>query len=81
MGDPESFWCEEHKNFKVGAELINPLPTTCCMNVGGHGTFQSCGKTATHWYHHNEDVCSYCDEHDYQCGEPLPFTNIEEPKP
>jgi hypothetical protein len=41
------------------------------MNVGGAGPFQSCDKLATHWYQHDEDVCSYCDKHDYQCGQAI----------
>jgi hypothetical protein len=50
---------------------IMALPSTCCKNVAVRGPFQSCGKTATHWYHHNDDICSYCDQHDYQCGTPI----------
>lgn len=51
-------------------EEDEPLPTTCCMNVGVD-VYVSCDKPAVHWYRHNEDICSYCEEHDYQCGEPI----------
>lgn len=44
------------------------LPRQCCMNVARGGPFKSCNKRASHWYEHNADTCSYCDEHDYVCG-------------
>lgn len=47
------------------------LPSTCCKNIGGAGPIQLCEKPATHWYLHNDEVCSFCDEHDYQCGTPI----------
>ncbi len=50
------------------------LPETCCKNVGAQN-FIACNKPATHWYQHNQDICSYCDEHDYQCGTPIENTN------
>lgn len=50
--------------------MVN-LPESCCMNIGGAGPIKFCDKPATHWYQHNEDICSYCDEHDYQCGAPI----------
>ena len=53
---------------------LSQLPMTCCMNVGGAGPFKSCDKPAVHWYRHNEDICSYCGEHDYQCGTPIQGT-------
>lgn len=42
----------------------------CCRNVGVKKLVY-CDKPATHWYLHNDDVCSYCDEHNYQCGEKI----------
>jgi len=45
------------------------FPTTCCKNVGGH--YEICDEVACHFYLHNEDVCSYCEEHNYVCGEEL----------
>lgn len=50
---------------------LSELPTTCCMNVGGAGPFKSCNKPAATWYRHNDDICSYCEEHDYPCGEAI----------
>ncbi len=44
------------------------MPATCCMNVGDTG-FVPCDAPAVVWYSHNEDVCSYCEKHDYACGE------------
>lgn len=38
------------------------------MNIGNEG-FIACDKPATFWYRHNDDICSYCDEHNYACGE------------
>lgn len=51
------------------------LPKTCCKNVGIQG-FVSCDKPATHWYLHDEDICSYCEEHDYQCGLKIDMTPV-----
>lgn len=49
-------------------EINNPeLPSTCCKNIGGEHV-EACGRPAKHWYVHGFDVCSYCDEHNYQCG-------------
>jgi hypothetical protein len=42
----------------------------CCKNVGVD-KFQACGKPAKTFYKHDEDICSYCEEHDYCCGEPI----------
>lgn len=55
------------------------LPTLCCKNVATNGPFKSCEKVATHWYLHNGDVCSYCDEHDYVCGEPIKRVKVMNP--
>lgn len=41
------------------------LPKTCRGT-----TFKTCDAAATHWYHHDGYICSYCDLHDYQCGTP-----------
>ena len=43
------------------------IPQTCCKNVGNDG-FISCDKPAITWYIHGRDVCSFCKDHDYQCG-------------
>lgn len=42
----------------------------CCKNVGENG-FVACGRPATKYYRHDDSVCTYCDEHDYQCGQPI----------
>ena len=48
------------------------FPKTCCKNAAkGDEPFRSCGKPAAHWFLHDEDICSYCDEHKYTCGIPL----------
>lgn len=47
------------------------LPKTCCMNVAKDNSFQACDKPAVYWYKHNEDICSFCIDHNYQCGEPI----------
>lgn len=48
------------------------LPTSCCKNVAGLGEpFRSCDKPAAYWFKHNEDICSYCFEHRYVCGEEI----------
>jgi len=46
---------------------IASLPKTCCKNVGTE-CVGFCNKPAQHWYKHNEDICSYCDEHKCECG-------------
>lgn len=46
---------------------IEDFPETCCK-VTSQEPFKLCNKEATHWYLHNRDICSYCEEHDYQCG-------------
>lgn len=52
--------------------LTTKLPKTCCRNVSSMmGEFKECGKPATLWYQHGNDVCSFCEEHDSQCGEPI----------
>ncbi len=55
------------------AALRAALPTTCCSNIGD-SVFKSCDKPALYWYKHNDDICSYCEEHNYQCGEQILFT-------
>lgn len=52
-------------------EAYQELPKTCCMNIAKGGPFQACDKPAVYWYKHNEDICSFCIEHNYQCGEPI----------
>lgn len=50
------------------------LPQTCCMNVAHERNaagFVACDERAVHWYSHDGDICSYCDAHDYKCGEPI----------
>jgi len=42
----------------------------CCKNIG-IDKFQACGKPAKTFYKHDDDICSYCEEHDYCCGEPI----------
>jgi len=63
---------EEEGEEEPQPEQVNreQLPSKCCMNVGREG-FVSCDKPAAYWYRHNEDICSYCGEHDYQCGTPI----------
>ncbi len=50
------------------------LPMSCCKVVEGDPDdkgIQVCGKLACHWYMHNGDICSYCEEHNYACGEKI----------
>ena len=54
--------------------MASILPDTCCRNAAherGLEGFVPCGETATKWYLHGQDICSYCDRHDYPCGHPL----------
>jgi hypothetical protein len=44
-------------------------PKECCLNVSNGGPFEACGQQASHWYKHNDDICSYCNKHNYVCGE------------
>lgn len=55
------------------------LPKLCCMNVGGHSV-KWCGQEATVWYKHygTEDICSYCEQHDYDCGEKINIDPLAE---
>lgn len=41
----------------------------CCKNIATDGPFTACGQEAKHFYSHDGDICSYCDAHNYQCGE------------
>lgn len=52
---------------------------TCCMVIkhGNDGKLVFCDKLAESFYKHNGDVCSYCKEHDYVCGEPLAEEQVE----
>ena len=52
---------------------FSDFPTTCCSNISGpdYEDFQPCDESACHFYLHNEDICSYCEEHNYVCGEQL----------
>lgn len=47
----------------------------CCMNIA-IGKFKACGKPAKTFYKHGEDICSYCEEHDYCCGEPINVADL-----
>jgi hypothetical protein len=49
------------------------LPKTCCKAIYDSGTKYPCpcDKPATRWYLHNEDICSFCEEHNYVCGIPI----------
>lgn len=42
----------------------------CCKNVGDV-YFKACGKPAVHFYLHDRDICPYCEEHNYACGEKI----------
>jgi hypothetical protein len=57
-----------YKVEKIGSK--ESLPKTCCMNVGTDG-YKACGLPAAHWFRHDTDVCSYCPQHKYQCGDTL----------
>ena len=52
---------------------LSDFPTTCCSNISNsdYEGFQSCDETAMYFYLHNEDICSYCEKHNYVCGEQL----------
>ena len=47
-------------------------PTECFYNVAAEGPAQWCRAPAAHWYEHNMDICSYCEEHNYACGRKIP---------
>lgn len=49
----------------------------CCKNIG-HDRYKACGQPATLFYAHNGDVCPYCPEHDYPCGELIPPEKVEQ---
>lgn len=52
--------------------LLNNLPELCCKVIGSKDNKPiTCDKEAKHLYIHNDAVCSYCDEHDYVCGEKI----------
>ena len=53
-------------------EARTKMSGTCGKNVGGCGSFVACGKPAVRWYKHNDDVCAWCADHDYVCGDPMP---------
>lgn len=55
---------------------LEDLPQECCRNIG-NGRLVYCDRPATHWYLHNDDICSYCDEHDYQCGEKIELKDLD----
>lgn len=42
----------------------------CCKNVGAE-VFRSCDKPAVFFYRHGDSICSYCEEHNYVCGQRL----------
>lgn len=50
----------------MSSKLNQPFSSKCIARYG-----ITCDKPATHWYLHNNDICSYCDEHNYICGEDL----------
>jgi hypothetical protein len=45
----------------------------CCRNINSKHdeALVACDEPAKHFYLHNGGVCSYCDEHNYACGEPI----------
>ncbi len=47
---------------------MNNIPTDCCKVVGYQPKLQYCHRPAQYWYDHNGDICSYCEDHNYQCG-------------
>ena len=49
----------------------------CCKNVGSD-KFEPCNRKAKTFYKHGEDICSYCEEHDYCCGEQINATETLE---
>ena len=53
-------------------DLFPRLPKTCCRVVGMNDKgLAFCSAPALYWYQHNEDICSYCEEHNYVCGEQI----------
>ena len=65
---------EPKETNKAIYQTQDKLPKYCCKNVGGDGPFKPCGAFATHWYTHSgnaEEICSFCDEHNYVCGIPI----------
>lgn len=53
------------------------LPTTCCKNISNNDKLKLCDQPAKFWYHHNDDICSYCEIHKYECGEPIEINENE----
>ena len=48
------------------------MKLTCSKYISPDDTTKPsvpCEKHAKTFYLHNDDICCYCAEHDYQCGE------------
>jgi hypothetical protein len=61
----------------VGGISMSEIEWECCKNVGFDG-FVACGRPATKFYRHGDSICSYCDEHDYVCGQSLERTDLQD---
>ncbi len=63
--------CATYRQIEIKQSLkFSDFPTTCCSNIDG-SDLQSCNENARYFYLHNEDICSYCEKHNYICGEQL----------
>lgn len=67
------------EKFQLQITMKYKLPKTCCSVTGKdqNDNIIFCDELAKHWYIHNNDICSYCEEHNYVCGEEI----ILSPKP
>lgn len=50
-----------------------PIAPRCGKNVSVDGPFKLCNKQSRFFYRHNDSICGYCEEHNYQCGEPMEY--------
>ena len=59
--------------------MTNHIKTNyfCGKNIGTE-RLQLCGKPAKTFYQHNDDICCYCEEHDYCCGTPIDLVTIKD---
>lgn len=69
--DHKCFSCESADCKKT--IKLSDFPTECCSYIWG----KCCDKPAEHFYFHNKNICSYCEEHNYSCGELLLKENFK----
>lgn len=57
------------KSLPGSGSASTDLPVKCCKYLSAEMRF--CNAPATYWYQHGDDVCSFCERHNYKCGEPI----------